>query len=421
VDSSAEGNSALRQPALKFIFITLLLDILGIGIIVPILPGLVKELLQGGVSDAAKVYGILGALYALMQFIFSPMLGALSDRFGRRPVILTALFGSGLDYFLLAFAPTLAWFVVGRIIAGITAANFSAATAYIADISPPEKRAANFGLVGAAFGLGFAIGPALGGLLGQTDLRLPFIVAGVLTLLNWLYGYFVLPESLPPEKRRSFSIARCNPITALISLRSRSIVMWLAVIYLLYQISHQVYPAIWALYTENRYGWTPRQIGMSLAFVGVLAAIVQGGLTRRIMPFLGERRAVIVGLVVTMVAYLAYGIAPEGWMVYAIIVVGAFGGLCQPAMQGIISKSVGDDEQGQIQGSLSSLSSLASIIGYLGATRLFAHFVSDKVPTKIPGAGFFASAILAAIAIGVALWLFARIKDSSTPQPPSQS
>ncbi|MEM7387400.1 MAG: TCR/Tet family MFS transporter, partial [Verrucomicrobiota bacterium] len=280
-----------RKPALAFIFITVVLDILGIGLIVPILPKLVETLQPGGTAAAAHTFGLLAALYSLMQFVFAPLVGSLSDRFGRRPIILLSLLGAGLDYFLLAWAPTLAWFFIGRIIAGITGANITAATAYIADVSPPEKRAANFGLIGAAFGIGFIIGPAMGGLLGEYGLRIPFIVAGCLTLLNALYGFFVLPESLAPENRRPFSWKSSNPVGSLLELRRYPMVFGLSGTHFLVNVAHQVFPSIWVLYTGHRYGWSPKEVGFSLAMVGLMAALVQGGLTRWIIPKLGERKA----------------------------------------------------------------------------------------------------------------------------------
>src|SRR5688572_16786969 len=285
-----------RKPAIAFIFVTLVLDILGIGLIIPITPRLVESFQGTGVADASKTYGLLVALYSLMQFVGAPILVSLSDKFGRRPVILLSLLGAGLDYFLLAFAPTLGWFFVGRIIAGLTGANFAAATAYMADISPPEKRAANFGLIGAAFGLGFILGPALGGMLGDVGLRVPFIVAGVLTLLNVLYGWFVLPESLAPENRRGFSWGRSNPVGALLHLQKYPMVFGLAGTYFLIYLAHQVLPSTWVLYTSYRYNWTVGQTGLSLAVVGLMAAIVQGGLTRLIVPRIGERKATVIGL-----------------------------------------------------------------------------------------------------------------------------
>ena len=395
-----------RKPALVFIFITLFLDVLGVGLIVPILPKLVDQLAGGGIASAAYIYGTLAGLYSLMQFIFAPILGSLSDRFGRRPVILISLFGSGLDYFLMAWAPTLAWFFVGRILSGITGANFSAAAAYIADVSTKEKRAANFGIIGAAFGLGFICGPALGGWLGdyglenygEEGLRLPFYAAAVLTLLNWLYGFFILPESLKKENRRSFSWARANPIGAFKQLRKQTLVLGLSISYFISSIAHQVYPSIWVLYTAYRYKWGTDQTGYSLALVGLMAAIVQGGLTRAIIPKIGEKKAAIFGFVVMALSLIGYGLAPQGWMVYIIIVFGSLSGLSVPAIQGMISRTVGDDQQGEIQGSLTSLQSVAGFVGPPVATGIFGFFVSEQAPVILPGAPFFFSAILVCIA-----------------------
>lgn len=383
-----------RKPALGFIFVTLALDILGIGLIIPILPRLVESFEGGNVAAASNTVGMLAALYSLMQFVCAPILGSLSDRFGRRPVILASLLGSGLDYFLLAFAPNLGWFFVGRILAGVTGANFAAATAYIANISPPEKRAANFGMIGAAFGLGFILGPALGGVLGNVGLRVPFLVAGGLTLLNWLYGWFVLPESLSPANRRTFSWTRSNPVGSLLDLRRYPMVFGLAGTYFLIYLAHQVLPSTWVLYTSYRYNWTVGQTGVSLAIVGLTAAIVQGGLTRVIVPRLGEEKAATLGLAIAALSYAGYGLATEGWMIYAILAVGSLGGITGPAVQGLISRGVGADEQGGVQGSLASLGSVAGIIGPPLATGLFAYFIGRRAVAHLPGAAFFFSAVL---------------------------
>lgn len=387
-----------RKPALAFIFVTLFLDILGIGLVVPILPKLIEGIAGGGIDRTSYLYGWLVGLYALMQFLFAPILGNLSDRFGRRPVILLSLFGSGLDYFLLAWAPTLPWFFLGRLLSGITGANYAAAAAYIADVSPPERRAANFGLIGAAFGLGFIFGPALGGWLGHYGLRLPFVAAGALTLLNWLYGLLILPESLAAENRRPFSLRRANPVGALLGLRRHRLVLGLSVSYFLSGLAHQVYPSIWVLYTGLRYGWDTRQTGLSLALVGLMTAIVQGGLVRRIIPRIGERRTALIGFSVMAVALTGYGLAPEGWIVYPIIVFGSLSGLAVPAIQGMISRTVGNDEQGGIQGTLTALQSVAGATGPLLATSVFGYFLSERAPAVVPGAPFFLSSALAVTA-----------------------
>lgn len=383
-----------RKPAIGFIFVTLVLDILGIGLIIPILPKLVEGFEGGDMVAAAHTFGLLASLYSLMQFLFAPLLGSLSDRYGRRPVILASLLGSGLDYFLLAFAPNLTWFIAARIISGITGANITAASAYIADVSPPEKRAANFGLMGAAFGLGFIAGPALGGWLGDVGLRVPFMVAGGLTLLNCLYGWFVLPESLAPENRRKFSWGRSNPVGSLLALKNHPVAFGLAGTHFMMYLAHQVLPSTWVLYTGYRYGWTVKQTGISLAIVGLTAGIVQGGLTRVIIPKIGERRAVVFGLIISVASFVCYGLATEGWMIYAILVVGSLGGIAGPAVQALVSKGVGADEQGGVQGSLTSLGSVAGIAGPAIATWLFGYFIGTTAPFQLPGAAFFFSAAL---------------------------
>ncbi|HEY2951725.1 MAG TPA: TCR/Tet family MFS transporter [Verrucomicrobiae bacterium] len=395
-----------RKPALPFIFVTVTLDILGIGLIIPILPRLVESFEHGDAAAASHTVGLLTALYALMQFLCAPLLGSLSDRFGRRPVILASLLGSGLDYFLLAFAPNLGWFFAGRIIAGITGANFAAATAYIADISPPEKRAANFGIIGAAFGVGFIAGPALGGLLGDVGLRVPFLVAGGLTLLNWLYGLLVLPESLGPENRRAFHWGRSNPVGSLLDLRRHPMAFGLTKTYFLMHLAHQVLPSTWVLYTSFRYHWTVGQTGLSLALVGLTAAIVQGVLTRVIVPRLGEKRAATFGLAIAALTYAGYGLANHSWMIYALIVMGSLGGITGPAVQALISRGVGANEQGGVQGSLTSLASVAGIIGPPVAAGLFGYFIGDTTRLRLPGAAFFFSSALVIAAMLLALRSF---------------
>jgi DHA1 family tetracycline resistance protein-like MFS transporter len=388
-----------RSPALGFIFITLVLDILGVGLIVPILPKLIEKYEGGDVAAASLTYGLLHALYALMQFLFAPLIGSLSDRFGRRPVILISLFGAGLDYLLIAYAPNLTWFVVGRIIAGITGANFAAATAYIADISPPEKRAANFGLIGAAFGLGFTIGPVLGGWLGQYGLQVPFLVAGGLTLVNWLYGLFVLPESLPLESRRPVSWDKSNPVGALLALKLYPSVLGLAMTSFLFVLGHQVYPSIWVLYTDFRYGWDTQATGLSLGFVGVMTVIVQGKLTKVFVSRFGEVKTGLFGLALGAAMYVCYGLCTEGWMIYVGIFIGSLSGVAAPALQGLMSRSVPADQQGGLQGSLTSLASLAGIIGPPMCSGLFGYFISDQAPVLLPGAPFFVCAAITVVAV----------------------
>lgn len=385
-----------RKPALGFIFVTLLLDILGVGLVVPILPSLIEKLQGEDVGAASHTNGTLLSVYALMQFVFAPMLGSLSDRYGRRPVILFSLLGSGLDYFVLALAPSLGWFFFGRVVSGITGANYGTATAYIADITPQEKRAQNFGLVGAAFGLGFIIGPAIGGYLGRYGLRVPFYAAGILTLINWLYGVFVLPESVTDATRGKFSWAKSNPIGSLRYLVAHPALFGLATTYFLLALAQQVYPSTWALYSSERYHWDTAAIGNSLMMVGVCAALVQGGLTRRIVPRIGEPGAILLGVSASTIAFIGYGLAPQGWMIYPLIIVGSLGGITIPAVQALISRTVAGSEQGAVQGSLTSLQSLASVVGPLIATRLFAMFLDSARP--VPGAAFFFSALMCVVA-----------------------
>ena len=393
-----------REAKLGFIFVTLLLDILGLGLIIPVLPKLIESFTNNNVESASTVYGIMIAVYALMQFVFAPILGSLSDQYGRRPVILISLLGAGLDYLLLAFAPTLSWLFVGRVIAGVTAANITAATAYIVDVSAPEDRAKNFGMLGVAFGLGFIIGPAIGGLLGDIALRLPFLVVAGVTLLNWLYGYFVLPESLKPENRRPFSWQRANPVGSLSGLGRYPIALALSSTIVLASLAQNALQSTWVLYTSYRYGWSPLYVGLSLAVVGLSAAIVQGGLIGKIVAFFGERKSLLIGLAISVVSFVLYGLAPMGWMLYIIPFLGAFGSISGPSAQSIITQNVADNEQGAIQGALTSLNSLTGVIGPLIATNVFRYFISDSAPVQLPGAAFFIGALF----LLVALWLAAR-------------
>lgn len=402
-----------NKPAVKFIFITLLLDVLGFGLLIPVGPSLVKGLMNGGAGGgtdegaAPIVAGLMSTFYT-MSFLFAPLLGVLSDRYGRRPVILISLLGSGLDYFAMALAPSIAWLFVTRAINGLTGASFIVASAYVADVTPPEKRSAAFGMIGAAFGLGFVIGPLAGGLLGSIDIHLPFYAAGGLTILNWLYGYFVLPESLPPERRSPIKLSRCNPVGAYWNLGKYPLVLGLAAALFLLNISQFMLHATWALYTEHRYGWSQLLIGLSLFTVGVTAAIVQGGLARKLIPKLGEPRAVLMGVAIGSLAYIGYGLVPHGWMIFVIIAAGSIGGIGQPACQSIITSSVDPREQGTVQGALSSMTSLAGIVGPLIGGGVFAYFISDHAPANLPGASFLLSGLLAVGGLVIIAWAFSR-------------
>ncbi|MDP3071733.1 MAG: TCR/Tet family MFS transporter [Opitutaceae bacterium] len=397
-----------RKAALGFIFVTVVLTVLGFGLLIPVLPELVKEFRGGDVSAGSHSYGWLVSIYALMQFFGAPILGSLSDRFGRRRVILIALGGSTLDYVAMALAPNLTLLFVARMAGGLTAGVMAAANAYVADVTPPENRAQGFGLIGAAFGLGFIIGPLLGGTLGSIDLRLPFWAAAGCSALNWIYGCFVLPESLRPENRRAFSWRRANPVGALLALRRFPAVLGLAQAYFILTLGQMMLFSIWALYTSHRYGWDPQHVGFSLAAVGVLSAIVQAGLARRIIGALGDTRAVALGLLLSALSQLLYGLTTQGGFVYAIIVIGAFAGLAGPAIQSYITKHVPPTEQGAVQGVYSGLASLAGIPGPLISTWSFGWAVGPGQPEWLAGLPFFISSTLALTALALAARSFAK-------------
>ncbi len=408
-----------RQPGMIFILITLFIDIVGLGIVIPILPELIKSFVGGSEMLAARYYGIIASVYALMQFFFAPLLGALSDRFGRRPVLLISLFGLGIDYLILSFAPNLAWLVVGRVIAGIAGASITTANAYIADVSTPETRAQNFGLVGVAFGLGFICGPALGGLLGAVSLHLPFMVSAGLALLNCLYGYFVLPESLPPERRSAFSWAKANPIGSVGGLGAYPLVAGLALAFIFISLAQRGLENVWVLYTGYRFGWGEQTNGLTLALVGVMAVLVQGFLIRPTIRFLGERRTIICGLAFSALVFFLYGLASQGWMMIAVIVIGSLSGVAGPAVQGLVAGSAPPEEQGRIQGALTSLISLSSIFAPLiFTTGLFGYFTSDAAPFTLPGAPFFLGGLLFLAGLFVVVRLFRRIPSADLPATP---
>jgi len=383
-----------KKSALVFIFITLLIDIIGLGIIIPVVPSLIQELTGGTLSDASVYGGWMSFAYALMQFLCAPIMGGLSDRFGRRPVLLASLFGFGIDYLFLAFAPTLQWLFVGRVIAGIMGASFTTAAAYIADVSTPETRAQNFGIIGAAFGLGFIIGPFLGGMLGEYGSRMPFIVSAALSLINWLYGFFILPESLKPENRRKFEWSRANPISSLARLKRYPVILGLVVSLILIYISAHAVQTNWVYYTQEKFAWDHKTVGISLALVGAMFAIVQGGLIRIIIPRLGQARSVYVGLAFTAAGFVLYALATKTWMMFAFTVVYCMGGIAGPALQGIISTQVPPNEQGELQGALTSLMSVTSIIGPLLMTSIFAYFTKPGAEIYLPGAPMLLGAVL---------------------------
>jgi DHA1 family tetracycline resistance protein-like MFS transporter len=397
-----------RSPAIGFIFVTLVLAIVGMGLLIPVLPKLVVEMQGGDFTEGSHSYGLLVGVYALMQFVGSPILGSLSDRFGRRRIILIATAGSAIDYVIMALAPTMLWLFLARVIAGFTAGVMATANAYIVDVTPPEKRAGAFGLLGAAFGIGFVIGPALGGFLGGIDLRLPFWVAAGCSAANWLFGFFVLPESLKPENRRPFSWSRANPVGSLLALKRFPAVLGLAESFFILNVAQMMLFSTWALYTGYRYQWTPQWIGFSLMASGLLSGVVQAVLVRRIVPALGETKAVMAGLCLSCCAQICYGLAPQGWMIFAIMAVGSFAGIAGPALQSYITKHVPPDEQGAVQGIYSGLASLAGIPGPLLGTWSFGWGIAPDSPWHVPGISFFIGAVLVSIALTLAARTFRR-------------
>jgi DHA1 family tetracycline resistance protein-like MFS transporter len=383
-----------RKAAVLFILITVLLDMLSFGIIIPVLPKLVEQFLGGDTAHAAVIYGWMGTAWAFMQFFCSPIQGALSDRFGRRPVVLLSNFGLGLDYILMALAPNLVWLFLGRAISGVASSSFSTAGAYIADVTAPEDRAAAFGKIGMVFGLGFILGPALGGWLGAVDPRLPFWGAAALSLLNACYGFLVLPESLPHEKRMVFSWKRANPVGSLELVRSHHELFGLAAVALLGYLAHAVLPSVSVLYMGYRYGWGTAAVGFMMAGVGVAAMIVQGMLIRPITARVGERTTLLMGLLSGTLGFLMYGVAPEGWMFCLGIPAMAFWGVAGPATQALMTRRVSGAEQGQLQGAIASINGLTGLIGPILFTQSFAHFIGPTAAWHIPGAPFLLASIL---------------------------
>ena len=403
-----------RSAAVAFIFITILLDMLALGLIMPILPKLVESFVNNDTARAARIFGLFGTAWALMQLIFSPILGSLSDRFGRRPVVLLSNFGLGLDYVLMAMAPSLIWLFVGRIISGVTSASVSTAFAYIADITPAERRAAVFGKVGAAFGAGFILGPALGGLLGNLDPRLPFWAAAGLSFANTLYGLSILPESLPRDRRSPFHWKSANPIGALRLLRSDPVLSGLSVVNFFAQLSHAVLPSTFVLYATYRYGWDAKTVGLTLAMVGVGAMVVQGVAIGPIVNRLGERRALILGLVCGALGFLIFGTAPSGPISWLGIPVMALWGVSGAALQALNSRRVKPEQQGQLQGATGSVQSVSQLLGPFLFTLTFAYFISAQAPVHLPGAPFLLAAALLLLALAVAVRTLLSVRSPST-------
>jgi len=382
------------RAALTFVLLSVFIDSLGFGIIIPSLPGVIMELTGEPVSTAADWSGYLMAVYALLQFFMAPVFGNLSDRFGRRPILLGSLFAFGVDFLLTGLARSMIWLFIGRAFAGFFGASYSTAGAYIGDISDDSNRAKNFGYIGAAWGGGFTLGPVIGGFVAEHfDVRAPFFVAAALALANVAFGLFALPESLPVERRRKFEWARANPFGAFKSLTHLPMVAGLLFALFLYQVAHDSLPAVWMFYTQHKFAWGPSEVGWSLTFVGVMTVIVMGGLTGVVVPKLGERRAIVVGFTLMTLGFLGYALVPQGWMIYPALLIGSLGGIANPAMQSVMSKQAGPNSQGELQGAVASLASIAAIISPIFMTQLFSYFSTPAAPVVFPGAPYLVSGV----------------------------
>jgi MFS transporter, DHA1 family, tetracycline resistance protein len=413
---TADSSPRVKRAALAFIFVTVLIDVLAFGVIIPVLPHLVEQLSGGSTSTAAYWVGTFGTMFALVQFVATPIQGAMSDRFGRRPVVLLSCLGLGLDFVFMALAPTLAWLFVGRLISAFTAASFTTANAYVADVTGPSERAKSYGMLGAAFGVGFVVGPLIGGVLGDIDLRLPFWFAAGLALVNFSYGIFVLPESLPADKRSPrFDWSHANPLGSLELLRRNPKVLGLAAVVFIANLAHYVYPSVFVLFADYRYGWGQKEVGYVLALVGVLSIGVNVGLVGRVVKRLGERRALLFGLSSGVIGFAVYGLAEEGWIFLVGLPISALWAIAAPATQAIITQQVGADVQGRIQGALASLISLAGIIGPTIFAGSFGYFIADERAVHLPGVPF----LIAALLLGVAL-LVARRYAVMPPREPNR-
>jgi MFS transporter, DHA1 family, tetracycline resistance protein len=409
--ASPAASAAPRGAAVVFIFVTILLDTLALGLIIPVLPKLIESFVNNDTASAARIFGLFGTAWALMQFFFSPVLGGLSDRFGRRPVVLLSNFGLAIDYVFMALAPSLSWLFVGRVISGITSASISTAFAYIADITAPEKRAAVFGKIGVAFGAGFILGPALGGLLGDSDPRLPFWVAAGLSFTNALYGLLILPESLPKERRSPWRWRSTNPVGALHLLASDRVLAGLSLANFFAQLAHVVLPSVFVLYATYRYGWDSKTVGLTLALVGICSMVVQGGAIGPIVNRFGERRALFLGLACGAAGIFIYGVAPNGPLFWVGIPVMSLWGVAGAATQALITRRVSPEQQGQLQGATNSVQSVSQLLGPFLFTLTFAYFIGPQTPLKLPGAPFLLAAALLLLALAVSTWTLAGKRD----------
>jgi MFS transporter, DHA1 family, tetracycline resistance protein len=400
-------SAARRKAAFAFIFATVLLDMLAMGVVIPVLPKLVADFVGGDMQEAARIFGLFATAWALMQFLFSPLQGALSDSFGRRRVILISNFGVGLDYVFMALAPTLGWLLAGRVISGIASSSIATAYAYVADVTPPERRAARFGLLGAAFGAGFVLGPALGGFAGGISPRLPFWIAAGLSLINACYGLWILPESLPPAQRVPFDWRRANPLGALVLLRTHAVLLWLAAVNFLGNLAHAVLPSVSVLYLMYRYGWDQRLVGLALAAVGIASIVVQGSVVGPVTKTIGERAALMVGLAFGVAGFLAFGLARTGAEFCIGIPLLALWGLESPASMALMSRLVGASEQGRLQGANASVTGIANLFGPALFTQAFAAAIGGGHDIRLAGAPFLLAAFLTAVA-GALAWLATR-------------
>jgi len=407
-----------RLP-ITFIMITVVLDSMGIGLIMPVMPNLIREIEGAGLGDAALWGALLATIFALMQFLFGPTVGNLSDRFGRRPVLLISLVVMAMDYILMALAQTMWLLIIGRIIGGITAATHATASAFMADISKPEDKAANFGLIGAAFGVGFVLGPVIGGLLAEYGTRAPFYAAAALAMANAIFGYFVLPETVTDRIRRPFEWRRANPLGAFKNIGMLPGLQKLMLITFIYTVAFFVYPGVWAYFGQERFGWGPGMVGVSLGVFGIGIAIVQGVLMRPIINWLGERRTVIAGLAIDVGAFIALGFVTNGWIALAMTPLTALGSVAGPALQGIMSRAADDNQQGELQGAVTSINAIATIVAPAVIVPAFWYFISDAAPIYAPGAPFLLSALLTGLCI-VIFVSTPRVRDMKNRQNPSQ-
>jgi DHA1 family tetracycline resistance protein-like MFS transporter len=392
------------RAALTFVLLSVFIDSIGFGIIIPSLPSVIMQLTGESVSTAADWSGYLMALYALLQFFLAPVFGNLSDRFGRRPLLLLSLFAFGVDFLLTGMATTITWLFIGRAFAGVFGASFATANAYIGDISDDGNRAKNFGFIGAAWGAGFTLGPVIGGFVAEgLGPRAPFFAAAALALANVAFGFFALPESLPPERRRRFEWKRANPFGAFKSLAHLPTVTGLLFAVFLYQVAHDSLPAVWMFYTQLKFGWGPAEVGWSLTFVGVMTVLVMGALTGAVVPRLGERRTITLGFLLMTVGFVAYALVPQGWMIYPAIAIGSLGGIANPAMQSVMSRQVGPSSQGELQGAIGSLTSVAAILSPIFMTQLFSYYSKEGAPVVFPGAPYLVSGVFVFACVLIAM------------------